>query len=197
MQSQQVLWVVQQRFRRQIMCLLLHRLRQRQMPETFSITFSVTDGTTGAVQTVSAFSLGFGYDLTNAAYDNLSFSVYSQDTAPKDLAFNSDGTKMFVLGSTGDDVNQYSLTNGFSLAVGNVSYDNLTFSVASQDLAPTALAFNSDGTKMFVVGTQSDAVHQYSLTNGFSMAAGNVTYDNLSFSTASQETAPARFSIQL
>ena len=157
---------------------------------TFSITFSVTDGTTGAVQTVSAFSLGFGFDLTNVAYDNLSFSVYSQDTAPSSLAFNSDGTKMFVLGGSGDDVNQYSLTNGFSLAAGNVSYDNLSFSVASQETSPTGLAFNSDGTRMFVVGASSDAVHQYSLTNGFSLATGNVTYDNINFNVASQDTAP-------
>ena len=28
-----------------------------------------------------------------------SFSVSSQDTAPQDLAFNTDGTKMFVVGS--------------------------------------------------------------------------------------------------
>ena len=129
---------------------------------SFSLTFSASDGNSVS-QAISAFSLGFGFDLTDATYDNLSFSVASQDTAPTDVAFNSDGTKMFVIGAAQDKVHQYSLTNGFSLASGNVSYDNLSFSVASQDTAPGSIAFNLDGTKMFVLGVAQDKVFQYSL----------------------------------
>ena len=154
---------------------------------TFSITFSVTDGATGAVNAVSAFSLGFGFNLSGASSDSLNFSVGS-NTYPQDLAFNSDGTKMFVLGWTAKKVYQYSVTTGFSLASGNVTYDNLSFSVASQETSPTGLAFNSDGTKMFVTGSSSDEVHQYDLTNGFSLAAGNVNNTSNSFSVASQDT---------
>jgi sugar lactone lactonase YvrE len=157
---------------------------------TFSITFSVTDGTSGAVSVVSAFSLGFGYGLSAASYDNLSFSVTSQDTTPQDLAFNSDGTKMFVLGLSSDAVYQYSLTTGFSLASGNVTYDNLSKSTALHDTSPTGLAFNSDGTKMFVLGLSSDAVHQYDLTTGFSLASGNVNNTSHNFSVVSQDTLP-------
>ena len=152
---------------------------------SFSITFSVTDGATGVVSVVSAFSLGFGYDLSGASYDNLSFSTASQQSNPTGLAFNSDGTKMFVIGGN-NKVFQYSLTNGFSLASGNVSYDNLSFDVSSEESGPCGLAFNPDGTKMFIFGG-SDSVHQFSLTNGFSMASGNVSADNLSFSVYSQE----------
>ena len=46
----------------------------------FSITFSVTDGATGVVSAVSAFTLAFGVILSQASYDNVSFSVASQDT---------------------------------------------------------------------------------------------------------------------
>ena len=106
------------------------------------------------------------------------------------MAFNSDGTKMFILGGTNDSVHQYSLTNGFSLASGNVSYDNLSFSISSQEINSGGIAFNSDGTKMFIVGKTSDSVHQYSLTNGFSLASGNVSYDNISFSVNSVQSAP-------
>jgi len=139
---------------------------------------------------VFQYSLSNGFSLASVTYDNLSFSVASQEGRPEALAFNSDGTKMFIVGSTNDTIYQYSLSNGFSLASGNVTYDNLSFSVASQETAPAALAFNSDGTKMFVLGYANDTVYQYSLSNGFSLASGNVTYDNLSFSVASQETAP-------
>ena len=72
---------------------------------------------------------------------------------------------MFIVGTGSDAVHQYSLTNGFSLASGNVSYDNLSFSVASQEAYAQSLVFNSDGTKMFIVGASSDAVHQYSTSS--------------------------------
>jgi sugar lactone lactonase YvrE len=155
---------------------------------SFSLTFSASDGNSVS-QAISAFSLGFGFDLTDATYDNLSFSVASQEANPEAIAFNSDGTKMFVIGFENDKIHQYSLTNGFSLASGNVSYDNLSFSVASQDSVPKSITFNSDGTKMFVAGNSGDDVSEYSLTNGFSLASGNVSYNN-SFSVASQDTAP-------
>jgi len=45
-----------------------------------------------------------------------SFSVAAQDTAPSDVAFSSDGTKMFVLGNDGDAVNEYTLTTAFDVS---------------------------------------------------------------------------------
>jgi len=36
-----------------------------------------------------------------------SFSVSAQEIFPKGLAFSSDGTKMFVVGGDGDDINEY------------------------------------------------------------------------------------------
>jgi len=131
---------------------------------------------------------GFSMASGNVTYDNISFSVTSQDASPHGMSFNSDGTKMFFTGTASDEVHQYSLTNGFSMASGNVTYDNISFSVTSQDTAPTGLTFSPDGTKMFVLGQTNDAIYQYSLTNGFSMASGNVTYDNISFDHSGQET---------
>ncbi|MDP6250242.1 MAG: secretion protein, partial [Candidatus Pacebacteria bacterium] len=89
-----------------------------------------------------------------------SFSVSSQDTIPTGLAFNTDGTKMFVLGASGDDVNEYTLTTGFD--VSTASFVD-SFDVSSQETQPYGLAFNTDGTKMFVVGGHGDDVNEYSL----------------------------------
>ena len=35
-------------------------------------------------------------DLTNASYDNVSFSVSAKETSPVGIFFNSDGTKCYV-----------------------------------------------------------------------------------------------------
>jgi hypothetical protein len=38
-----------------------------------------------------------------------------------------------------------------------------SFSLASQDTVPTGLAFDSSGTKMFIVGNTGDAVYEYNI----------------------------------
>ncbi len=98
-----------------------------------------------------------------------SFSVAGQETTPLGLAFNTDGTKMFVVGTTGDDVNEYTLSTGFD--VSTASFVD-SFSVAGQETAPFGLAFNTDGTKMFVVGVMGDDVNEYTLTTGFDLIGG-------------------------
>ena len=49
-----------------------------------------------------------------------SFDVSSQEANPIEVAFNTDGTKMFVLGTGGVDVNEYTLTTGFELKCGSI-----------------------------------------------------------------------------
>jgi len=159
---------------------------------TFNFRLKASDGVKTATA-ITAVSLGFGFDLSNATYDNLSFSINSEESSADAIAFNSDGTKMFVFGSQTDAVHQYSLSTGFSLASGNVTYDNLSFSVGSQESTASGITFNSDGTKMFILGYASDKVHQYSLSTGYSLASGNVSYDNLSFSVSSEDSAPRGF----
>ena len=43
-------------------------------------------------------------------------SIGGQETAPSGMAFNTDGTKMYVIGTTGDDVNEYSLSTAFDVS---------------------------------------------------------------------------------
>jgi DNA-binding beta-propeller fold protein YncE len=73
-----------------------------------------------------------------------------KDTQPEGIAFNTDGTKMFVVGNTGDDVNEYDLSTAFDISTAVYSQN---FSVAAQDIDPSGVAFNTDGTKMFIVGS--------------------------------------------
>jgi sugar lactone lactonase YvrE len=109
--------------------------------------------------------------------------VAGQDTDPTELAFSPDGTKMFIVGHTNNGaISQYTLTTGFD--VSTASYDSVSFSVAGQDAFPNGLAFNTDGTKMFVLGT---IVHQYTLTTGFDVSTAS--YDNVNFNVSAQDAA--------
>ena len=110
--------------------------------------------------TVYQYSLT-AWDLSTASYDSVSFSVLTEEANPTSLAFKSDGTKMYVVGISGDKVFQYSLSTAWNIST--ASYDSVSFSVAGQDSEPTGLALKSNGTKMYVVGNSSDTVYQYSL----------------------------------
>ena len=133
---------------------------------------------------ISQYTLTTGFDVSTASYDSVSFSVTAQDAFPNELAFNTDGTKMFVLGPDVLSILQYTLTTGFD--VSTASYDSVSFSVAGQESSLQGLAFSSDGTKMFMVGSGSDSVYQYTLTTGFDVSTAS--YDSVSFSVAAQDT---------
>jgi len=124
-----------------------------------------------------------GYSIAGAAYDSKSFSVTSESTLPEEIRFKPDGTKVFVLDVADNEVLQYSLSTAWD--VSTASYDSKSFSVASQELNPQGLEFNSDGTKMYVCG-QTDAVYQYTLSTAWDVSTAS--YDSVSFSTASQIT---------
>jgi len=133
---------------------------------------------------VYQFTLSSGFDLSTASYDNVSFSVTSQDASPTDLSFSPLGTKMFMVGYGADTVHQYTLSSGFDLST--ASYDNVSFSVSSQDSGPSSIEFSPLGTKMFMSGFGSNNVHQYTLSSGFDLSTAS--YDNVSFSVASQDS---------
>jgi sugar lactone lactonase YvrE len=124
-------------------------------------------------------------NMLGASYDSVSFSVAAEETGPSALFFSPDGRKMFVMGSTGDDVNEYTLSTPW--VVSSATYVTV-FSVSGQDTNPTALFFRADGLKMYMVGQASDAVFQYALTTPWSIATAS--YESKSFSVATEEATP-------
>jgi len=135
---------------------------------------------------VYQYSLSTAWDLSSASYASKSLDVSSQSNGPYGLAFKSDGTKLFVLGNANDTVYQYSLSTAWDLST--ASYDSVSFSVTTQDNIPHDISFNLDGTKFFVVGTQNDSVYQYSLSTAWDISSAS--YDSVSFSVTTQEGLP-------
>jgi hypothetical protein len=149
-----------------------------------------TDGTkmyiVGITQDkVFQYSLSTAWDITTTSYDSVSFSVTSQETFPEGLTFNPDGTKMFVIGRGTDKVYQYDLSTAFDIST--ASYNNVN-KAANQDAHPHDLAFNTEGTKMYMMGGGNSTIYQYNLTTGFDIST--MTYSARSFSVVTQEGAP-------
>jgi len=152
---------------------------------TADTTISFTNVPTEAQWTYTAKAgASEGYTLTSATYASLSKNVISQDSSPYDVAFSSDGTKMFVAGRVNNTVYQYTLSTAWD--VSTATYASLSKSVAAQDSGLASVAFSSDGTKMFVLGTQLNTVYQYTLSTAWNVSTA--TYASLSKSVAAQDS---------
>ena len=158
---------------------------------TFTFSNAPASGTAaGFALAVTGAAVTSGYDLANASYDSVSFSVAGQETNPSDLFFKPDGTKVYLLGASGDDVNEYSLSTAWD--VSTASYVQ-NFSVAAQDTLPRGLFFKPDGTKMYVLGFLGQDINEYDLSTAWDVSTASFLQ---LFSVATEETGPTGLSFK-
>lgn len=161
-----------------------------QDPGTQSVVFK-PDGTkmyaAGYTNAVYQYSLSTAWQVSTATYDNVSFSHYANtgEASCRCAIFNKDGTKMYITGSGTDRVWEFGLSTAWDIST--ASY-NSNFDLNPPDSVVTTVAFNNDGTKMFMVGANTDKVYEYSLTTGFDVSTASLSTS--SFSVVTQESTP-------
>jgi DNA-binding beta-propeller fold protein YncE len=106
---------------------------------------------------VNEYTLSTAWDISTALFIRF-FSVAAQETIPTGVFFRDDGLKMYVVGSTGDDVNEYTLSTAWNLFTASFVR---VFSVAAQETNPQDIFFRPDGQKMYVTGPK--AIYQYDI----------------------------------
>ena len=132
---------------------------------------------------VNEYKLTGAYCIGSATFVD-SFSVKSEESSARGIAFSKSGEKMFIVGGSGDDVNEYKLTAAWD--VSSASFVD-SFSVNSQDTDPGGIAFSKSGEKMFIVGQAGDDVNEYKLTAAWDVSSASFVD---SFSVNSEETQP-------
>ena len=130
------------------------------------------------------YNLSTAWDISTAVPKVKKFYVGSQETDPHGLYVKPDGTKMYVVGLTGDDINEYDLSTAYD--VSTASY-NQNFSVSAQESSPRSVAFKTDGTKMYVVGSSGDDVNEYTLSTAWDVSTASYSQN---FSVSGQEANP-------
>ena len=127
-------------------------------------------------------------DISLASFVRVSDSVPDNDV--RDVKFNNDGTKIFILGRANDNVYEYSVSTPFDVSTMSAVVRTLDISVVSStqgDNAANGLEFNTDGTKMFILGQGQDLVNEYALSTGFDLSTASFTQ---SFDISDQEDLP-------
>ena len=110
---------------------------------------------------VNEYNLSTAWNISTATFLQV-FSVAAQENNPRDVFFKPNGLKMYIVGIGGVEVNEYNLSTAWN--VSTASYIR-TFSVSTQEASPNGIFFKPDGTKMYVIGLNSDSVHEYELTS--------------------------------
>ncbi|MBT6757570.1 MAG: hypothetical protein HOA84_04495 [Candidatus Jacksonbacteria bacterium] len=132
---------------------------------------------------VHQYSLSAAWDVSTASYDSKSKNVNSEEASPLTLSFKPDGTTMYVVGYSDDEVEQYTLSTPWD--VSTASYDSKNFSVTDEEGSPFGLFFKPDGTKMYITGSWTNTVFQYTLSTAWDVSTAS--YDSKSFDASSEE----------
>ena len=118
---------------------------------------------------IQQFSLSTAYAVGTASYDG-AYNVGADGLDPYGVRWNNDGTKMFVVNYYTDTVVEYSVSNAYDVTSGTIT-EGTNFSTSSYESSPFDVAFNSDGTKMYVIGNGGDEVNEWSLSTGFDLSS--------------------------
>ncbi len=149
----------------------------------YGLTFN-NDGTKmytlrsgGTTDAVIEHILTTAYDISTATVNNtkvvhLSGGVNSH--LPTQVVFNNDGTKMFIVNHAGrKTVDYWSLTTAFD--VSTATFDG-AYSLTGKEKRANSIAFNNDGTRMFIAGVgdllPQVRIHEISLDTAFDLSSG-------------------------
>lgn len=121
-----------------------------------------------ATDTVYQYTLGTAWSVATASYASKSFSVTTQEATPTGLWFKSDGTVMYVVGTTADTVFQYTLSTAWD--VSTASYGGIFYSVATQESSPVQVNLSADGLKMWLLGSTGDDIWEYNLGTAWNVS---------------------------
>ena len=144
--------------------------------------FYLTGTTSDSIQ---EYNMTTAWDISTASHSQ-SFSISAQEDGPRGLRFKSDGTKMYVTGSTGDDVNEYTLSTAWDVSTASYSQN---FSVASYETLPQDLFFSSNGETMWVIGSTGDDINEFTLSTAWDISTAS--YSQTSINLAAYETLPS------
>lgn len=144
---------------------------------SFSIAFKVVDSNHTTLLATAASSSGSPYSFSGLSYANKSFSFTSQDSSNNGLAFNPNGTKMYMTGSANDVIYQYSLNPAWD--VSTASYDNVSLSMSGYSSGSQySIEFKSDGSVMYISDNSQDSIDIYTVSSGSEYVLNQYSYNS-------------------
>ena len=133
---------------------------------------------------VFEYDLSTAFDVSTASYNSVSYNYSSNSGIVEALFFKADGLKWYNIDRGQDKVYEYDMSTAWDITSSSL---NQSFSIVSQETIPRGLFFSSDGTKMYIIGSNSDAANQYNLSSAWDISTAS---HSSTFSVSSQDTNP-------
>ncbi|MDA0207872.1 MAG: hypothetical protein O3B64_00485 [bacterium] len=132
-----------------------------------------------ADDSVVEYGLATPFDLSTASYSGIGeeYDASGEDTAPADIEFNDDGSKMFFLGRTSFSVIEYTLSTPYDVSTAVHAGGGEELDVSAEESSPWGIEFNANGSALFVVGSDDDSIVRYTLTTPYDVSSA--TYDGI------------------
>lgn len=118
---------------------------------------------------VNQYTLSTAWDISTLAYEKQ--YVCSEVNYGQSVAFNSDGTKMYILDEGNDYVYQYTLTTGWD--IGSASYSGKSFNIFSSCDRAYGMCFKPDGYKFYLVSSYYDLIYEFSLGTAWDISTAS------------------------
>ena len=106
------------------------------------------------------------------------FDISSDEASATGITFKPDGTKMYITGIGADRILQYNLTTAFDITSATLEKSVL---IRDEENKPEDVKFNSDGTVIFILGTNNNGIDRWSLSTPYDI--GSITVADTLFTS--------------
>ncbi|MDT7830920.1 Calx-beta domain-containing protein [Flavobacteriaceae bacterium S356] len=138
---------------------------------------------------INAYPLPTPYDISSyTSGASVALNVGAQESLPNSMLFNDDGTILYVMGSSGDDINAYPLPTSYDIA-SYTSGTSVALSVGAQESIPFSMLFNNDGTILYVMGIEGDDINAYPLPTPYDISS-YTSGTSVALDVGAQESLP-------
>jgi len=147
------------------------------------------DGTTLFLSIIKELLGGLGWDITDTVYTYNSFSVTNEDGTPADIFLKPDGRKMYMVGSSNDNVYEYNLSIPWD--INTATYTGNYVDISGQSLVPTGIFIRADGLKLYVIDQNNTDIFEYNLSTAWDI--GSAVYSGNSYNNTQEVTPQSVF----
>lgn len=153
--------------------------------------FTVDTGT----DRIRRHDMSTAWDVSTASLDSyLSFGTY--EAAPTGLFFKDDGTRVYVVGSSGDGIDEWSLSTAWDLST--ATYDSFIL-LNSIDTTPQGISFNSAGTKIYFLAygastTRKSNIYELDLSTAWDSSTATYSAPTTGFTSLRYASTPVTIS---
>lgn len=124
--------------------------------------------------TTYQYQLSTPWDITTATFTaGQSLTVTTQDGAQTGITFTPNGLELYVSGNATDRIHKYTLSTAWDITT--ATYSNVSLYIGAEESAPHSVQFNAAGTKLYIVGTAVDYIHEYTLSTAWDITTATLT----------------------